>query len=133
MNFENDEQSENECGPKSKRYRLLAIDDQEEILFLLKHGLEYVLDCEVQLETDPLKAIQAIKEESFDLVLTDMRMPQMNGSELILEIEKSGYSNPIILLTGDCDESLSFSKQVHIAIKPIEIQELARLVSALIN
>jgi CheY-like chemotaxis protein len=45
-------------------------------------------------------ALQLIEERSFDLVITDYRMSPIDGLELIGRLRKSGYKNPIILLTG---------------------------------
>ncbi len=55
---------------------------------------------QVESATDGIKALELFKSKSFDLIITDIRMPNMDGSVLIREIKKLDYEQEIIVLTG---------------------------------
>jgi len=84
--------------------RILAIDDDE--IFL--KSLEKILtlnNFDVTLISNPLNAIEVIKVNSFDCVITDVKMPGMNGIDLQKEICKSDPSLPIIAISGQSNIS----------------------------
>ena len=84
---------------KSTIQRLLVIDDEPDILALL----ENILTQEgYQVKTAPgsEEAIELFKTESFILVITDMKMPGMNGLEVISEIKRLDQDAEVIVLTG---------------------------------
>lgn len=85
-----------------KRRRIIAVDDEQGIIdslnvFLTKVGYE-VLGV-----TDPLKAIEIVKNEHFDLMLLDFLMEPIHGDKVIEEIRKFNDNLYIILLTGHKD------------------------------
>ncbi|RME80662.1 MAG: hybrid sensor histidine kinase/response regulator, partial [Planctomycetota bacterium] len=67
--------------------RIMIVDDEEQVgeLFL-RHlaPLGYV----VEAFTDPLEAVSQLKRETYDLVITDINMPEMNGLELLQKVKK---------------------------------------------
>lgn len=82
-----------------KKPSILVVDDDEYICNLLKDTLG---DEGYMVETisSPLKALELIKEGSFNILIADIKMPQMDGLELL---EKSRQINPellVILITG---------------------------------
>ncbi len=87
--------------------RILFIDDEEGLIKIGKQMLEK-LGYHVEIQTDPTKALELIHSNPnlFDLVITDMTMPQMTGYELAKEILTTSPKMPIILCTG-------FSKKVN--------------------
>jgi len=60
---------------------ILIVDDTEIVLIGLKRVLEKE-GYEIIVTTSPKQALEIIKEKNFDLVYTDMKMPEMNGDEL---------------------------------------------------
>ena len=79
--------------------RLLIVDDEEEILQMLRRNLE-LEGYEVTLATGPLDALELMKTELFNLILTDIKMPGMNGVELLQEIKKINPLANVIMMTG---------------------------------
>lgn len=80
---------------------LLLVDDEERILRSLKlvfRGLYNVLTT-----TDPQQAIQWVKEQSVQVIISDQRMPQMQGSDLLREIKRHSPATMRLLLTGYSD------------------------------
>jgi CheY-like chemotaxis protein len=83
---------------KPKR-TILCVDDNEQSLSVRKVMLETrgyrVVPC-----SDPLLALEAFRKGGIDLVLTDLLMPNMDGSELIREIKALSPQTPAILFSG---------------------------------
>jgi len=63
--------------------RILVVDDEARVLFVLRHALARVTEqYEVETASDGREALQKLAEMNFDLVLTDLRMPDLGGIEL---------------------------------------------------
>jgi CheY-like chemotaxis protein len=77
---------------------VLVVDDEEAILELLFAYLSTHFNVTTSL--NPIDALQMASLTKFDLIITDMRMPQMDGSELITAIRSSGRQTPIAVVTG---------------------------------
>ncbi len=83
-------------------YRLLIVDDEE----LIVHGLSEILSSQTDLDLDIYKAYSGREAEEWldrtrmDLVLTDIRMPEMDGIGLLEEIRKRWPKCHVIILTG---------------------------------
>ncbi|MCX7738003.1 MAG: sigma-54 dependent transcriptional regulator [Hydrogenothermaceae bacterium] len=78
---------------------ILLVDDEEDILVTLKDILEdegYRVDTEL----DPKKALKKIKENDYDLVISDLKMPNMTGEELLEEARKFNSVVGFIMLTA---------------------------------
>jgi len=63
--------------------RILAVDDELDMLSLLKMMVEGYTDHQVVVTNNPLEAKDLLQKERFDLVLTDLKMPGMDGMELL--------------------------------------------------
>jgi signal transduction histidine kinase/ligand-binding sensor domain-containing protein/DNA-binding response OmpR family regulator len=99
-----DEQSENEHNTISKSLVLIADDDME-IIELLKTILTPTYRVVTAL--DGREALKIALKHTPDLIISDVKMPEMNGFELSRELRKvaSLSSTPIILLTGQSDKN----------------------------
>jgi len=80
---------------------VLVVDDDPDMRFMLKLLLERG-GYQVNEAADGLAALHAIKAQTPDLVLTDLRMPMMDGAELIqrLRADDATSGMPIILITA---------------------------------
>ena len=72
---------------KKPSYRILYVDDDLDILFSIKTGLEYY-GFIVDTFSNPLEALSSFKPELYDLVLVDIKMPEMSGIEFHQELRK---------------------------------------------
>ena len=81
--------------------KILFIDDEESIVELSRQGLER-LGYEVEATTSPVEALALFrsKPDQYDLVITDLAMPQMTGDKLVNEILNIRSDLPIIICTG---------------------------------
>jgi CheY-like chemotaxis protein len=112
--------------------KILVIDDEELIIKSLRKLLEKN-GFAVFIAKNGQDALAMAEEESFDLIIADIRMPGMNGVETIQSIyanlEKSGTKNmPAIFITGYANDEIRKQaealKPIAYIYKPFEIQEL---------
>ena len=76
---------------------ILIIDDELDMLQLLKRSLEPDLKCHIATVQSGKEALQLIAQQPFDLVLADIKMPEMDGLEL-LELIKRDYPNMTVVM-----------------------------------
>ena len=81
-------------------YKILVVDDEKDIRELLSIALTEVEGFSVQLAENGEEALRKIERESFDLVLTDLKMPKMDGLQLLSEIVDSKPEILTVLMTG---------------------------------
>jgi DNA-binding NtrC family response regulator len=85
----------------SEPIRILFVDDEERILRSL--ALQFRREYEVLTESDPRRALQRLKSESVQIIVSDQRMPQMSGAELLAQARQIAPDTLRILLTGYSD------------------------------
>ena len=92
---------------------LLVVDDEADMLFLLKRSLEPDLDCQVVTAASGEAAVQRLKENAFDLVLADIKMPGMSGLELLEEIKQHSPELTVVMMTahGDVETAVQAMKK----------------------
>lgn len=118
--------------------RILLVDDEQGLTDMMEDmlvSLGYTVDaCQ-----DPEKALETFKGSpfQFDLVITDMTMPRLNGSELCTEIKKIRRDIPVIICTGKTNQLNSdFSDTVGIAaviMKPVTTLEMAQTIRKVLD
>ena len=80
--------------------RILIVEDEEDMGLLLRRIITEETRYEVVTETRPLEALENYKARPFDLVLTDLKMPKMDGIRLLEEIRKQDPDAAVIILTA---------------------------------
>ena len=114
--------------------RVLLVDDEPDINLTLKITLEEN-GLKVNSFTDPLSALENYKEEAgmYDLLILDMKMPQMNGFELYRQIRKIDDKVKVCFLTAGEMDYEQFGKELFPALenncyiqKPIENEALIK-------
>lgn len=85
--------------------RILVVDDNRDIRNVLSHMLRF-MGFDVALAGNGIEALAAFIENSFDLVVTDLQMPMMEGSELAQLVKDRSPNTPVILLTGSDRETV---------------------------
>ncbi|MBR9980228.1 MAG: PAS domain S-box protein, partial [Desulfatitalea sp.] len=106
--------------------RLLLVDDEEAIVRMEKQMLER-LGYEVTTRTSSVDALEAFKAKpsAYDLVITDMAMPNMTGDELSRRLIAVRADIPVIICTG-FSEKMSAAKAHQIGIKGFLMKPLVR-------
>ena len=82
-----------------QKEKILVIDDEEFILQLSRDILSKI-NYDVKAISDGNAGIQLIKNEKFDLLLTDIKMPEISGLDIIRQVRTSNKEIPIIVITG---------------------------------
>ncbi|WP_296269831.1 response regulator [Pseudomonas sp. UBA6323] len=108
--------------------RIMFVDDEERILRSL--ALQFRRHYEVLTESDPLRALQRLREEQIHVLVSDQRMPQMSGAQLLAEAREIAPNTLRILLTGYSDldaavEALNNGGIFRYLTKPWDQQEMA--------
>ena len=85
-----------------KKYKILLVDDEKDFCVLTKRRLEQLGDFEVTATTDAEEGIDIAKKENLDLVILDVVMPKLQGSDVaqILLDNPKTKNVPILFLTS---------------------------------
>jgi two-component system, NtrC family, response regulator AtoC len=78
---------------------MMVVDDEPDILEAIKLILDR-LNLKIDTFTSPLDALEKIKKERYDVVLTDVRMPLLNGIELAREIKKVRPETNVLFMSA---------------------------------
>jgi len=81
------------------KYKVLFIDDEEELVSTLVERLEY-RGVSADFALNGSEAIKMMRENSYDVVVLDLKMPGMSGSEVMSIIRKEYPQLPVLLITG---------------------------------
>ena len=86
---------------KSHKYRILYVDDEDANLRVFKYT--FMREYEILTALSGPEALDILKKEHVDIIVTDQRMPKMTGTELLKEVVKDHPSIIRIMLTGFSD------------------------------
>jgi DNA-binding response OmpR family regulator len=117
---------------------VLIVDDSRAVRQLLKMVLQRQVDCNIIEAEDGQEAYEKLKSDSYDLLITDINMPRMNGLSLVGRVRKElSLRIPIIIVTTmgheeDRDAGLNLGADTYIT-KPINGPHLVETVTGLIN
>ncbi|WP_207534172.1 response regulator [Desertivirga arenae] len=116
-------------GRETEGKRILVVDDNLNNCTILRNQLE-LWKLSVKVALSAAEALSVLKTESFDLVISDMQMPEMDGVELAQLIKQIAPSQTIILLSSIGDESMSKYPHLFSAVltKPVKQQQLYKVV-----
>ena len=114
----------------SAKPTILIVDDEVRITNILK--INFRDKYNVLTANSGRKALEILESEPVNLVITDIRMPQMDGNTLIQEIKKTNPTLPVIVLTayGSIENAIETIKQgaYDYIQKPINIDHLSRAI-----
>ncbi len=108
-------------------YEILIVDDEE----IIRDNLSYVLEAEgfiVDKAENGFVAYNKVKEKHFDLIITDIEMPSMKGTELLEKVKALDPQTAVIIITafGSLETAISALRNgaSDYILKPIEFDEL---------
>ncbi|AMM96991.1 MULTISPECIES: response regulator transcription factor [Bacillus] len=113
--------------------KILVVEDEKKIARVLSLELEYE-GYEVTVKETGMDGLQALEEESFDLVLLDVMLPELSGLEVLRRVRKTNTATPIMLITArdsvpDKVSGLDLGANDYIT-KPFDIEELLARIRA---
>jgi len=79
--------------------KILVVDDEKSILLLLKEALGQ-WGYQVKTASSGTEALEILRTELFDAMLSDVRMPDMSGLDLLREVRKQDESIEVVMMTG---------------------------------
>jgi DNA-binding response OmpR family regulator len=114
--------------------KILLVEDEAKTLQLIKQGLEQH-NIEVDIAYDGLMGLTLAQRNPYDLLITDIILPEINGLNLCRKLRESGFETPILLLTAlsttaDIITGLDAGADDYLG-KPFEFSELMARVRAL--
>jgi two-component system nitrogen regulation response regulator NtrX len=79
--------------------KVLIIDDEKPIRNALRDILEYE-KMQVEESATGVEGLQKLEKDKFDLVLCDIKMPGIDGIEVLEKIIENGYGTPVVMISG---------------------------------
>jgi DNA-binding NtrC family response regulator len=79
--------------------KILLVDDEASIRMALKEILEYESHTVIE-SPDAQAALKAVGQETFDLIISDIKMPKMDGLEFLSKVKEMGVESPVVMITG---------------------------------
>lgn len=115
--------------------KIVVVDDDESIrqTFFLILNKNYL----VYLAKDSREALRRFEEADIDLIIADLKLPDLNGVEMIAKFRKLGYKGEVILISAFPDlvkvDELSRLSISHFFVKPLDLDALNRSIDYLLN
>ena len=89
-----------------KEMKILVVDDEELICWSLKRTFERHAGHSVCCVYTGNEAIQKIMENQYDVVITDLKLPDVNGHELVKKIKELGVDTPVIVISSYLSDNM---------------------------
>jgi two-component system cell cycle response regulator CpdR len=118
--------------------RVLVVDDEESIRGFVAEALK-MDDLDVESAFDGLDAMRRLEEQWYDLVVSDLRMPRLDGVGLYREVERRwpGSGRRLLFISGSTvlPDYEPFLREVHPVVieKPFGLEELRRTVRRMLR
>ena len=124
-------------GLDRPRKRILFVDDEQSVLMVLQAFMQRLSrEWEAACVESGRQALDLMAQQPFDVVITDMRMPEMNGTELLNEVMQRYPKTVRIVLSGHADEQ-TVQESVGVAhqwiAKPFDLKTLRGVLSRIAN
>ncbi len=115
--------------------RILLVDDDESVRNALEKRLRK-LGHQVIVATDGLEALEHFRPDALDLVITDFRMPRMDGLDLMMRVKEQASSLPVLMITGTSTENpdvfIEKGAEAYL-LKPVSKEELEATLGRLLQ
>ncbi|MDA8137845.1 MAG: response regulator [Desulfobacteraceae bacterium] len=117
--------------------KVLIADEDAQLLMILADSLDkYRSDFEVITVTNGLEAILALQKETYAAVITEIRMPKVNGLVLMGYLAKNYQDTACVVMTDVCSEALKHrlaGESIQYIEKPFKIQQLAEIILSVLD
>jgi CheY-like chemotaxis protein len=117
--------------PLPETPRILVVDDEEAILYVFERYLS-VAGYDVSVANNGFEAVRAGEAGPFDLLITDFRMPGMNGVEVIHALRRLQPGLPALVISGNPIEAGTMPEGVRFLNKPVSMSDLITRIPALV-
>jgi len=114
------------------RSKIMIVDDEAGIRDLLSEFLAEK-GFDVTSAKDGMESLRYMKKKVFDLLITDINMPHLNGIELLKEMKTAGRKEKVVIMTGGAFDESGLGKDIpHIYFhlkKPFQLNQFLNVVS----
>jgi DNA-binding NtrC family response regulator len=116
--------------------KIMVVDDEAGIRNLLSEALS-VKGFNVTSAKDGMESLKYMRTNNFDLVITDINMPRLNGIELLKKMKKAGRQEKVVIMTGSTFDSSGLTKDIPLVYfqlrKPFKMDDFVRVVSSVLK
>ncbi len=117
---------------------VLIVDDEESLLLTIQAGFDGYKDkFEVVTASNGLEAVKVLESMPISLVVTDLKMPKMDGFELLSHLKNEFPQIPAIVMTAfgtpEIETRLSQTGMIRMLEKPVDFEELTQLIISLLD
>jgi two-component system chemotaxis response regulator CheY len=117
--------------------KILFVDDSSIMRLFARMSTRNIHGISITEAQDGLEAVEKIRNETFDLIITDINMPRMDGLELIRHVRTMGHRFPIIILTTlgeetDVTRGMDLGADDYMT-KPITVHKFTDIISLYMN
>ena len=84
--------------------KILAVDDEPDMLKLLSMIVREKTPHQIVTTNNPLEALEIVKQGAIDIVIADLKMPGLDGSELLDAVRKVDKDIPVVIITAFATE-----------------------------
>ena len=117
---------------ENNQKRILLVDDEEQVLFVVSESLGKLgAEAEIITAGNGEEALEKIKESFFDLVITDLKMPKMDGVKLTEAIKAYSPETQVIWMTAFGNSTIKAKAQTmdvrHFLSKPLDIADIRKI------
>ncbi|MEW6376185.1 MAG: response regulator [Thermodesulfobacteriota bacterium] len=118
--------------------KVLIVDDEETLTWSMAKSLSKDKDkYEVMIANNGREAINLLKKNKIDLVISDIRMPDINGLDLLVKIKKEHPQTKVIIMTAygssDVQKEANQRGSLFYVEKPFEISDIRKIIIDLIG
>ncbi len=123
-----------EGSSKTRKLRILLVDDEQVVRDVISLFLRHE-EHDVEVTPTAIDALRLVREQMFDLVITDHAMPGMTGSNFVATLRSAGFEVPILMLTG-FGELMATSESIpkgvtRLVNKPVTMEDLRTAIAAI--
>lgn len=119
-------------------HTILIVDDENPFLLSLKDGLTVHNDqLNILMANDGQEALNILQKNKVDLLVTDLKLPVLDGFQLLAHVSQSDPYMPVIVMTAfgtpDIEEQLSHLNALHYLEKPLDFDILAQTIESALS
>jgi len=132
----------NNCFKNNTLARIMVVDDEKDILRIIKRDLEITNEFQVEIFSSGNEALKSFKNHEpdyYDIIITDIRMPRMNGFDLYRQIKETRPNTKIAFITAfeiNKDEFTKVLPSIEVKdfiIKPIDMNDLIFKIKSMLS
>lgn len=121
-----------------RRKRILVVDDDEQILIVWRGALEKYADrWSIETALNGYEALELVRKTTYDLIVTDLRMPMMDGCELTVAIRHLAGDVPVVWITAYPEPDI-MARAAQLSVsrflsKPLPVDQIRQVVLQLLG